>query len=300
MFAKIFCGLGKCFLTLRNSFCILENTFLRLENYFCGLEKYLLGLEKSLQALANTFRNAKKPRRTLLLSPQPANINQSAMQIAKRYLEFDAEAKEFMHHLSGAYSRLAVSPTQYQRMAGELADWTAALALYIDPNTHTPAAVQNARAQYNLFHRSILALRRQLKNSQDIDLTADDYAALGVHKDKTTRTRPPVPNIAPVNVLHATHHLVNEFITSAPTTSEVHHRALPPGVQRIGRALALTDAGITPSRDEYHAIAAVGTSTHKIKFAPADEGKVGWLITWYVNTRGEMGPESEGLGFRVV
>ena len=88
--------------------------------------------------------------------------------------------------------------------------------------------------------------------------------------------------------------------TSAPTASEAHHRALPPGVQRIGRAIALTDAGITPSRDEYHAIAAVGTSTHKIKFAPADEGKEGWLITWYVNTRGEMGPESVGLAFRVV
>ena len=211
--AKIFGGLGKCLLPLQNSFCILENTFLRVENYFCGLKKYLLRLEKSLQALENTFRNAKKPRRTLLLSPQPANINQTTMQIAKRYLEFDAEAKEFMNHLSGAYSRLAVSQRQYERMSGELAEWTAALALYIDPNTHTPAAVQNARAQYNLFHRSILALRRQLKNSQDIDLTADDYAALGVHKDKTTRTRPLVPNIAPVNV----------FARHSSFSKRIHH-----------------------------------------------------------------------------
>ena len=58
--------------------------------------------------------------------------------------------------------------------------------------------------------------------------------------------------------------------------------------------------GTTPTRDGYHAIEAVGTSTHKIQFAPADVGKMGWLITWYVNTWGEIGPESEGLGFRVV
>ena len=124
--AKIFGGLGKCFLTLRNSFCILENT----------------------------FRNAKKPRRTLLLSPQPANINQTTMQIAKRYLEFDAEAKEFMHHLSGAYSRLAVSQRQYERLAGELAEWTAALALYIDPNTHTPAGAKHRAGQCVARHSS--------------------------------------------------------------------------------------------------------------------------------------------------
>ena len=152
--AKIFGGLGKCLLPLQNSFCILENTFLRLENYFCGLEKYLLRLEKSLQTLENTFRTAKKPRRTLLLSPQSANINQSAMQIAKRYLEFDAEAKEFMHHLSGAYSRLAVSQRQYERMSGELADWTAALALYIDPTTHTPAGAKHRAGQCVARHSS--------------------------------------------------------------------------------------------------------------------------------------------------
>ena len=45
---------------------------------------------------------------------------------------------------------------------------------------------------------------------------------------------------------------------------------------------------------------AVGTSAHKILFQSAHEGRVGWLITWYVNTRGEMEPESEGLGLRVV
>ena len=222
------------------------------------------------------------------------------MRISQRYLDFDAEAKGVLQYLPDTFARLGISQEQYDRLVAELTAWTAALSLYIDPQTHTPAAIENMRIQYNTFYHSILAMRQQLKNDSDITLSADDYTVLGIHIDKTTRTRSRVPVVAPINVLVTTNHLVNEIITSVPEQGEERHRAMPDDVQRIGRAIAYAAEGVTPTRDQYHAIDSVGVTSYRIVSMPSEEGMVCWLITWYINPRGEVGPESKPLSFRVI
>ena len=222
------------------------------------------------------------------------------MRLSQKYLDFDAEAKAAMQYLPDTFARLGISQEQYDRLVAELTAWTAALSLYIDPQTHTPAAIENMRMQYDTFYHSILAMRQQLKNDSDITLTADDYTALGIHIDKTTRTRSRVPDVAPISVLLETNHLVNEIVTSQPVQGEERHRAMPDDVQRIGRAIAYAAEGVTPTRDQYHAIDSVGVTSYRIVSLPSEVGMICWLITWYINPRGETGPESEPLSFRVI
>ncbi len=86
-----------------------------------------------------------------------------------------------------------------------------------------------------------------------------------------------------------------------PLQGDENHRALPTSVQRIGRAVAMmTNDETTPNRSQYNAIDSIGTTAYTMVAAPEDEHKMCWLITWYINPRGETGPESEPLSFRVV
>ena len=86
-----------------------------------------------------------------------------------------------------------------------------------------------------------------------------------------------------------------------PVQGDENHRALPGNVQRIGRAVAImVNDEATPTRAQYRAIDSIGTTVYNLVAAPGDEHKMCWLITWYINSRGEAGPESEPLSFRVI
>lgn len=92
-----------------------------------------------------------------------------------------------------------------------------------------------------------------------------------------------------------------EVFTMNPTLGQERVTALPVDIKPFGRALCLTDSAETPpKRAQYHNLEAVGSTTYELVFAPENARMNAWLITWYINNRGETGPESAPLSFMVV
>lgn len=136
------------------------------------------------------------------------------MRLSQRYLDFNAEVTAILPYITTNMARLETPQAQLDALTAAMTTWTSALSAYTGPATHTPAAIEAMRMQYDSFYHAILALRQQLKNNTNITLTAEDFATIGIHIDKTTRPRAPVPDIAPINTLLDTRHLVNQISTA--------------------------------------------------------------------------------------
>lgn len=152
---------------------------------------------------------------------------------------------------------------------------------------------------YQELGHFVRGLQQQLKNSAAITLTPDDHQNLYIHIDKQTRTRINPPDFAPVLTLIRTEHLICEFQAVVPYSDEVDHIALPKHM-KLGRKIAVVPAGTPPTEANYHTIDSVGRSKFRITFAPAEADMDGYLICAYYNPRGENGPESKPLQFRII
>ena len=86
---------------------------------------------------------------------------------------------------------------------------------------------------------------------------------------------------------------------TVPTSEEINHVALPPDM-RIGRKLATVPFGQEPTAADYHIIDSVGRSKFTISFTPAEVGMDGYLVCYYFNHRGDHGPDSAPLKFRIL
>ena len=138
-----------------------------------------------------------------------------------------------------------------------------------------------------------------MKNNVSITLTADDHQNLYIHIDKETRTRINPPEFSPSLTLIRTEHLICEFQANEPNPEDVNHLTLPKHM-KLGRKLAVVPAGTTPAETDYHPIDSVGRSKFRITFNPAEQDMDGYLICTYFNPRGEHGPESKPLQFRII
>lgn len=81
--------------------------------------------------------------------------------------------------------------------------------------------------QYDAATEEVHALQQQIKNDPKVDLSGDDYTALHIHQDKTTRTPTPAETVAPsINEIE-TKHLENRFRASYPSGVGEAHMRLP-------------------------------------------------------------------------
>lgn len=189
---------------------------------------------------------------------------------------------------------------QNTAIIADLALWTTALTAHKTAATHNTITIEAMRMQYAISNKLVADLRQQIKRST-VELPAADYENLGIHSDKTTRTPAPIPMVSPTNTLLASNHLVNRISTAESNQGDENHRSKPLGVQRVGRKIALVAQGATaPVAADYHAIDSVGSIIFDIVFNPLEVDMNCYLITWYINSRGEAEPESPPLMFIVV
>lgn len=222
------------------------------------------------------------------------------MRVSQVYLDFDAQLTSMTTYLTSEnQTRLGIPTEQFAEYTTLTTAWDTALAAYTDPATHTPAAVLAIRESYNDTHEFVIALRQQIKNNASIELLPADYTSLYINVDKTTRTRINPPDYAPVITLIESTHLICQFDVTVPTSEEVNHVALPMHMS-IGRRLAVVANGTEPTDADYKSIDNVGRSKFRISFVSAEEGMDGYLICSYFNPRGEHGPESVPLKFRII
>ncbi len=122
-------------------------------------------------------------------------------------------------------------------------------------------------------------------------MTPEDYANLGIHQDKTTRTPAEIPIDVPMPVLVDSRPLNLEFEATEQTTEGVNRVALPKDC-RVVREIAVLAQGVEPGEGDFHAIDTIGRSRFTIIFNAAEVGMDMYLRIAYENSAGR-GPISQ-------
>ncbi len=218
------------------------------------------------------------------------------------FSNFDAEMTVFVGHINAAgnATRLQVSPAKVLSLNNKKLLWDPLYLKYKDPLTKAESQ-KDLEDLFALFNKEIEALKEQLKANSDITLTGTDILRLFIHVDAERRHYVEVPNIAPVNSCIKYAVGDNKIYVGNPTEGHTNDRHLPDDVVKIGRAIVYINHYLPiTARNTFTEISSVGSTTFDILVAPENRHKVGYIITWYINNRGDKGPESDPEPFDTV
>ncbi len=160
---------------------------------------------------------------------------------------------------------------------------------YINLNTHNAITAHLMKVADDNAYAVILPLRQRLKNGT-AELTPTDYANLGIHEDKTTRTPSTIPIKVPMAILIDSQPL-NLTFEATEHTSESVHRAVLPRNHRVAREIAVIAAENEPSERNFHSISTTRHSRFTIVFTAAEVGMNMYIRLAYENNAGR-GPFS--------
>lgn len=222
------------------------------------------------------------------------------MQLSKVYEDFDKETGSISAYLDtpATVARLKVEAEQVTLLQTGRADWKSNYAKYVDPLTHTPPVVMDTKTSYKEFRKFINALKKGIKNNPTVELTGDDYSALYIHKDAERRKAVPRPTIYPANTLVKQAYCSATIFTSNPNPPFEKETSLPKDVTKIGRKVAFTKKDeAAPDIKSYVTLEAIGATIWEWNYEADKIGLIGWVITYYLNNRGEAGPDSRPLSF---
>jgi len=160
-------------------------------------------------------------------------LHRETLRMSMRYAQFNELLAGIVAYMPDNAKRLKIPESQVAVLAESKRDWDPVYAAYMDPNTRTRAAIMDIEKTYKLIEPNVHDLQQGLKNNPNITLTGDDHTALGVHVDKTTRTRVPVQTVAPLVEAYEMRHMETKFRTSYPDSAGDFHRRLPAYNSRV-------------------------------------------------------------------
>ena len=222
------------------------------------------------------------------------------MRYSKAYATFNSELEHIISYSTANQKRLQITDAVLQILKDDWTLWQSHYEPYLDPGRRTPLVSQSVKTAYHDIDAYLRRFKQSVKMNVNITLTDSDYGNLYIHKDKTARRHHKAPEYAPVINLLSSEHLLNEFELLDSRPGAEHRRHFPIDVVYAGRKLALVSADAPPPADtDYRTLTQTSRVIFNLHFSPADEGKKGYLITWYVNERGEVGPQSKPVSFYV-
>ena len=227
------------------------------------------------------------------------NLHPETLRFAAAYAEFDALLQTISLYLPANAERLEITAEQQTAITTMLSAWVDMFNKYVDPNQRTRAVIRDIGNLYKRDLTYVHDLQQSLKNNVNITVTGADRTAFGIHEDKTTRTPVPrqevAPNIEQVDIKHQK----NTFQTSYPDTAGNAHIRLPAYNQLLSKS-AFPAEGVAPTDADFKYVTISGRSKFTVQ-APPDTpvGAKGYVKCCYVNSRGEMGPESPPFEFIV-
>ncbi|MDD9800485.1 MAG: hypothetical protein OXU29_08505 [Gammaproteobacteria bacterium] len=231
-------------------------------------------------------------------------LNRETLRMAAKYNELNALLNSMVPYLTADKNanakRLGVSEEQLDALTDQQSAWETAYARYLDPNTRTRAVVMQMEKIYQATMEMVRTLQQQIKNNAEVTLTGDDHTALGIHKDKETRTRVPVQTVPPVVTVHVIMPRQTTFRAIYPDSRGDAHRRMP-AYNSVMFKVAYTAAGApAPAEEAYDHIGMSGRTVFTV-VAPDNTpaGAQGFIKCCYVNSRGEAGPDSEPVKFIV-
>jgi hypothetical protein len=218
------------------------------------------------------------------------------------FSNFDAEMGVSLGYLNsgGNALRLGVSTTKMAYFNGQKALWDPLYLAYKDPLTKEETQ-KDIEDLFKTFNQDMEDNKETLKSNTDITLTGTDILKLFIHIDAARRNYVAVPNIAPVNSCTKYAVGVNKVYAGNPTEGHITDKHLPDDVAKIGRAIAyVPHYQPAPTRDKYTTISSVGSTSFDILVATINRHMVCYIITWYINNRGDFGGESDPFNFDTV
>jgi hypothetical protein len=223
------------------------------------------------------------------------------MRLSKEYQRFHFEINVSVPYMVAVANatRLQIATSQVTSLQNHLLAWNTKYALYINPETHTDVAILGVKLAYKVFHKEIQAIKLQLKFNKAIELTEEDYAAIGIHKNAKKRYRRPRPVKAPNNSVSLQYHSVTQICTFDPENPT--KKALPEDVFKIGRKMVIQPIDQKPPElKAYQPLESIGKTIYKIIFKEGDENCKAYLMTCYINSTGQEGPYSDPLSFTII
>ncbi len=224
------------------------------------------------------------------------------MKFSQKYFDFEAESKTFVEYATDPanVTRLKLGSTLPGELTSLRADWSDIYAKYLDPATHY-LVIKDISDAYDTFHTKIQAVKAMLKANILITLISQDYTSLNIHEDAEKRAHVPRPGFAPANTVIKQTHLVVQIFTSNPNPPHEKETNLPEDVTKIGRKIAYGKPGENPpALDLYHHIEPIGSTIYEIIFSAENLGAMAYIMTCYMNNRGEEGPYSKPTDFYVI
>jgi len=166
--------------------------------------------------------------------------------------------------------------------------WAAALSMYRDPATRTPAVTReknDAKKAYTVVMRPFIQ-GQLMHNSRVSDA---DRIMMGLPVYDRTPTRPPVPTSRPelgVDFSQFTQHRISAHDSETKSAGKPDHV--------LGFELWRKIGGTTePSFEDMELVGLVTRTPYVVEYASVFRGEMAWYLGRWVNTRGEHGPKSE-------
>jgi hypothetical protein len=237
------------------------------------------------------------------------------MKISQRYSDFNTEVTSSVPYLvlPANVTRLQLPSQTVTDIGTNFTNWGNKWTPYIDPAQHTDISVININNAYHSFHPLIEGVKKMLKSNTAITLTGDDYGSIHIHQDLDHRAHVPRPTVAPANQVIKTSHLVTKIFTNNPQEGFENQTKLPVDVKKVGRKIAVVPPFVTPIPpggggaafpvplpEQYMTLEPIGSTIYDLVFQPEQEGAMAYIITYYINPRGEAGPPSAPFAFRII
>ena len=221
--------------------------------------------------------------------------------ISARYQQFDAYARAVIALIRDEAARLRLAPAFRAEILAAYSIWQAAFARYVDTAARTAADTAATAAAYKTLHALLRAVRRQLKTDGAVQLTARDRIIFDL-PPRAHYHFEPRPAAAGQHTVRETwpgYVIFNTMNTIDPHTK--NHRRLPTDVHYLAIYLAFTDTKTPPTADQFQRVGDDATHmTFRVDIPPEHRGKIGWLVTAFMNRRGQQGPKSVALMFRTL
>lgn len=221
------------------------------------------------------------------------------MILSQLYADHSAELSTIEAYIESApggpsedATRLGITAEEVIAISALKGAFDTAYATYINPTTHNAISVNAMKIANNNAFTVIFPLRQQLKKGK-VPLTPDDYANLGIHEDKTTRTPSERPTQTPLAVVVKAEPKVLTVDATEQTTEGANRTATLNG-NRIFREIAVVAPGTEPTEGDFYALDSVGRSRFQIVFNNAQVGMNVYIRLAYENSAGR-GPISRSV-----
>ena len=226
------------------------------------------------------------------------------MRLSQRYADHFTELQGISAYITGDggvpsdnATRLGITAAEVTNINALKTAFDSTYADYYNPKTHTSIVVGEMKIADDNAYTVILPLRQRLKNGS-APLTPDDFANLGIHEDKKTRTPSERPTDVPKPFWVNSERMAITFDATEQSTEGANRVALPKYC-KVAREIAVVAADAEPTDSDYHTIDTIGRSRFTLMFSAAEIGMKVYVRIAYENSAGR-GPFSMPVNATII